>query len=240
MKWPEDFIGKVIHGDCLEVMRDMPDNCIDLIATDPEYGIGYKTGIKKAWGGRKRKADDKFGEDFGSTQEIWNQSYRVLKPTGAIYGFMSWDGLGFFASQLIMAGFQVPIRITWDKVTWGSGDLRYYGQQTEDILFASAGDHVLRLEKRMGNLWQTWKAEMWNQDGHTGHPTEKPRTLMARMIRNSTNPGDIVLDPFLGSGTTSLAAERNGRRHIGIEIKEKYCEIARKRIDDEKKQFKLF
>ena len=239
-KYPDDFIGKVIEGDCLSVMREMPDKCVDLIATDPEYGIGYKTSIKKAWGGRKRKADAKFGDDTGASLEVWAEAYRILKPTGAIYSFMSWDGLGFLASQLIMAGFQVPIRIVWDKVNWGSGDLRYFGQQTEDILFASCGEHELRTEKREGNLWQVWRAEMWNQGGHSGHPTEKPRSIMEKIIRYSSDPDSIVLDMYSGSGTTCVAAERLGRRWVGVELSPKYCTMARKRIAAEQAQGKLF
>lgn len=232
---------RIYEGDCLDIMRGWPDECIDLVATDPPYGIGYKSNVRTGYNNKTaRRADASFGADEVVSSEVWKECFRVLKTGGGIYAFASWDGLGVLKNDLIEAGFSSPVRIVWDKVNWGSGDLRYYGSQTEDILFAAKGAHQLRTEKREGNIWQVWKAEMWNQaGGHTGHPNEKPLSLMTIPIIKSSDKGMVVLDPFCGSGTTPTAAAAAGRRFIGIEKVHKWVEQSVARTDAELAQGKL-
>jgi site-specific DNA-methyltransferase (adenine-specific) len=124
---------------------------------------------------------------------------------------------------LLAAGATVKTPIVWDKGNHTAGDLvGDYGCQVELILFAHKGRHVLR-EGRPANLWRV------PRDPAGGHPTPKPVSLMARCIIHSTDRGDIVLDPFMGSGSTGVAAVENARHFIGIEIEPKYYDIARRR-----------
>ena len=132
------------------------------------------------------------------------------------------------------AGATLKTPIVWDKGNWTSGDLAGdYANQTEIIIFAHKGRHNPR-HGRPANLWRVGREPAGE------HPTPKPVPLMARCIINSTDQGDMVLDPFMGSGTTGVAALQNGRRFIGIELEPKYFDIARRRIEAEDRQVSFF
>jgi len=218
---------KLYLGDCLEVMRDMPDNSVDAVVTDPPYGIGYVSNMRK--------------KSFGVMQsdDITNAAWlifmvRLLKDTGAIYCFSRWDVLGIWKSLFEFFGLSVKNCIVWDKGLFGMGDLEgAFAPTHEMILFASRGRHILR-GKRAADIIKI------NRVGSKrDHPTEKPVELMRELILKSTNPGDTILDPFMGSGTTIIAAIQTGRNAIGIEIDETYYKIAEKRIHDAKQQMRL-
>lgn len=219
---------QVIEGDALAVMASMPDNSVDLIATDPPYGIGYVSSWTTRMDGSPRVADASFGADVFDASWL-AEAARVLRPGGALYLFTRWDVASRWRDAVNATGLKTVQRIVWDKSHWGMGDLRYYGSQTEDVLFAVKGDHRLRWQKREGNVWRVWKGEVW-RDGYTGHPTQKPVAVMSRPIEVSCPPGGIVLDPFCGSGSTGVAAQRLGRDFIGIEIDAKWVARARERI----------
>ena len=219
---------KLYLGDCLEVMRDMPDNSVDAVVTDPPYGIGYVSNMRK--------------KSFGVMQsdDITNAAWlifmvRLLKDTGAIYCFSRWDVLGVWKSLFEFFGLSVKNCIVWDKGLFGMGDLEgAFAPTHEMILFASRGRHILR-GKRAADIIKI------NRVGSKrDHPTEKPVELMRELILKSTNPGDTMLDPFMGSGTTIIAAIQTGRNAIGIEIDERYFAIAQRRIKDALQQPGLF
>lgn len=125
----------------------------------------------------------------------------------------------------VEAGLTLKTTVVWDKTNWTAGDLEGdYGAQTELILFAHKGRHILR-NGRDSNLWRV------PRDPPSEHPTPKPIALMGRIIRNSSDVGDTILDPFMGSGSTGVAAVQNGRRFIGIELEQKYFDLSRRRIE---------
>ena len=207
MKYPEDFINQVIQGDCFEVMKLIPDKSIDLVVTDPPYGMNFQSN-------HRFKKYDKIEGDDKYPVEILAELFRVAKR--AVYVFCRWDNLRELFPQKSV--------IAWVKNNWSMGDLLHeHGRQWEAICFYPQENH--EFIKRIPDVIYA------NRTGNNFHQTEKPVELIAQII--AANVGETVLDPFLGSGTTAVAAKQLGRKFIGIEISEKYCKIARDRLRQE-------
>ena len=151
-----------------------------------------------------------------------------------LYCFTRWDMIDKWRSAIEQAGFRVKQRLVWDKRHWKMGDLRYYGSQTEDVLFCVKGTPIMQYPKRTGNLFSSSSAYL--PEGQYDHPTQKPEIILRRFVEDSTRPGATVLDPFMGSGTTGVACVQTGRNFIGIEIDPGYAEIARARIEKAQEQ----
>ena len=204
MKYPDDFINKVIQGDCIEVMKQLPDKCIDLVLADPPYGMEFRSNYR-------HKKHDKIEGDERYPIEVLDELFRLAKR--AVYVFCRWDNLVELPKPKSV--------LAWVKNNWSMGDLKHeHGRQWESICFYPQEEHefITRIpdvikEKRTGNNF---------------HPTEKPVDLMTKILM--ANVGDVVLDPFCGSGSTLVAAKQLGRNYIGIEISERYCSIARERL----------
>jgi len=212
-------VNTVYQVDALTLLAALPDESVDLIATDPLYGIGYKPGQRSGFGGKTRRmaAGYTVKDDFDAS---WlPEAARVLKDGGAFYMCARWDVLERWKNAVNASGLRVKQRIIWDKGHWGQGDLDYYGSQTEDVLFAVKGKHELRWDKRFGNVWRIGgQGNIWNENRAKYNITQKPILLMARMIELSSRQGDLVLDPFMGSGTTLVAAKRLKRHFLGCDI----------------------
>ena len=225
---------KVVIGDCTLYNEDcrfvLPTlHNIDLVFSDPPYGISYKTNYRKIM-----KTPDAIANDSRPPLEFVPYMVKPIKVSGAIYLCTRSDVQYQWALALKDAKCRVKTPIIWDKGNHTAGDLDGdYGSQTEVILFAHKGRHLLR-NGRDVNLWRH------PRDPAGDHPTPKPMALCARAIRNSSDIGDIVLDPFMGTGASGLAALRLGRKYIGIEMDKKYFDIACQRITDAYKQGDLF
>lgn len=230
---------KVIEGDALEVLRWLPDGVFDAVVTDPPYGKSYHSGGVSAlpsqrWTNPKLCQWDGvtiLGDKTPDTRAT-TDSFRVTRNGGACYVFSQWMVEEVWVKALRDAGFTVRNRLVWVKPFHTAGDLQTtYGPRHESVLFAAKGRHLLR-EGRDGDVW----VEPIGDNGcfRKGklHPTEKPVKLLRHLIRKSTEPGDLILDPFVGSGTTLVAAALEGRRAIGIEREPHYCAIVRRRIDE--------
>jgi site-specific DNA-methyltransferase (adenine-specific) len=140
----------------------------------------------------------------------------------------TWD------DALSESGLTLKTPIVWDKGNWSAGDLEGdYGNQVELVLFAHKGRHIFT-GGRPANLWPIPRPLAGE------HPTPKPVALMARCIETSSVRGDVICDPFMGTGPTGVACARLGRRFIGIEIDERYFEIACRRIEEAQRQPDLF
>lgn len=199
----------------------------DLIIADPPYGIGYRASFRGRMPVERngqyatvrapRRAIGTF--DDRSIDTSWIPlAYEALKPGGAMYLFTRWDVMPFWYSAVRAAGFTVPQRLIWDKRLFGQGDLRYFGSQVEDILFCVKGVHRLRWDKRQGNLWAIGKGNVMSQDGGGRHPTQKPTALFKQILALSSDIGDLIIDPFSGSGAACRAARLYGRNFIGSDI----------------------
>ena len=214
MKYPDDFINKIICGDCLDYFKFIPDKSIDLILCDPPYGINA---------GDYTRANTKYGASVAYCKD---------------YGLANWDKEPMSDEQLIeifrisknqiMFGgnyFNVPPSscwIVWDK---DNGDNGYADCELAWTSFKFA---VRKFKYR----WQGMLQEKMGRDKEIRfHPTQKPLALFKWILDKYSNPGDLVLDPFLGSGTTAVACKELDRDYIGIEISPEYCAIAEKRVN---------
>ncbi|KKN74798.1 hypothetical protein LCGC14_0386910 [marine sediment metagenome] len=225
----------LFHGDCLDILPTLTDGSVDVVITDPPYGIGYHDGSNRGrmnmetkWVGRKISGDNYPNTDFLSN------AFDLIIDGGAIYMFSHWRTESVWKHALEKVGFVVRNRIIWIKSHFGAGDLKTtYGPQHESIYFATKGRHELH-GKRCGDVWKD-NLTSCIRSGKV-HPTEKPVEIIAKAIEKSSNPGDIILDPFMGSGTTGVACMQTDRNFIGIEISEDYFNIAQKRIAEARMQ----
>ena len=219
MKYPEDYINKVIQGDCLEVMKDMPDKCVDLVLTDPPYGMDYQSS----------RRTDKYEKiendvDLGWFPDFAKETYRILKNNTHAYIFCNDYAISLFRTELERVGFQTKRTLVWVKNNHTSGDLEGdYGNKTEFLLFVHKGRRELN-GKRETNVLNFARS---NTDYH---PTQKPVELCSFLLDKSTIPEEIVFDPFMGGGSTLIASKQLNRKYIGIELSQKYCDIANERL----------
>jgi len=211
MNWPTDYLNKVICGDCLEIMKDIPDKSVDLVLTDPPYGMNYHSNYYKG-----ENPFDKIYGDETYPAHLIPEFKRIARK--AVFSFCRWNNL---------ADVEKPKSfIVWVKNNWSAGDLLHeFGRMWEGILFYPLEAHEFK--SREPDVIDCRRIPPTD----ICHPTEKPIDLIKSLIKNNTDAGDIILDPFFGSGTTGVAAKLLGRQFIGIEISEKYCEIAKQRID---------
>ena len=215
MRWPDDFINKVIQGDCLEVMKHIPDGAVDLVLTDPPYGIGMSKGFEgfEGFGGfgkpiHRRKYDD----DWDSRRPSREHFNGIIRCGNKVIVF----GGNHFADYLPMGNHW----IVWDKLN----TMPSFGDC--ELLWTNIERHsVKKITYEYNGLL--------GKEGERSHPTQKPRGLFKRILLDYSKPNDLILDPFLGSGTTAVAAKELGRDFIGIEIEPKYCEIANNRLRQE-------
>jgi len=202
MNYPQDYINKIIQGDCLDVMKRLPDKCVDLIITDPPYGgiLNKKHGHGKLKESVKRHGGGDW--DYKPSKEVFNEMFRVSNNQ-IIFGG------NYFIDYLRPSS----CWIVWDKVN-GESDFADC-----ELAWTSFNTAVRKFTKHSG--------------GDRFHPTQKPIDLMAYLINKYSQESDIILDPFLGSGTTAVACKQLGRNFIGIEIDSEYCKIAEDRLRQE-------
>lgn len=213
----------IYNADCLQFMKLMPDKSIDLVLTDPPYGVNYEGGATNKVK-RERLENDNTAEIY---PKIYPEIYRILKDDGSAYIFY---GSGYEKDI-----FPIPLFIKYEVLIWfktnasfGAANARYK-QDYEPFLY---------LRKNQGSKWygNTKQRKVWfekRNSVNTFHPTQKPQDIISKMILNSSKESDLILDPFLGSGTTAVAAKHLKRNFIGIEISKKYCEIAEQRLRQE-------
>ena len=199
----QDEAVTIYCGDCREILPQLPK--VDLVLTDPPYGIDYQSAWRIDWQRKEKIVGD-------SEFPYW--IFDIAQPLNAMFVFCRWD---------ILLTPPVPKSlIVWDKCRHSMGDLAHeYGRQWEAIAFYPFNGH--RFLQRPKDIIRV----PCIQPNELVHPNEKPVSLMAHLIVN--NEGEVVIDPFFGSGSTGMACKKLGRKCIGIEIEEKYCEIAANR-----------
>jgi DNA modification methylase len=208
----------IFHGDCLDALPLLEP--VHLLVSDPPYGCNYKTNHRKISATPERLAnDDK--PNLAFVQPMVN----AVQPNSAIYLCTRFDVYAQWEQALKDAGTTVKTPIVWDKGNWTAGDLQGdYGNRVELILYAHRGRSKLRMG-RPSNLWAI------PREPSGSHPTPKPVELFRRCILNSSDPGDIVLDPFLGSGTAAIACILTGRHFVGCEIDKRFFDLSCERIE---------
>ena len=218
----------LIHGDCLEEMRKLADDGVkvDMICTDPPYLMNYKTGRRKdkTHDFCKPIAND---TNFELIKDIMPLLFELLNLGGAIYMFCNANHIDYFKQQ-IEQHFVLKNILIWVKNNWSAGDLKgAYAKQTEFILYAVKGRHILNGARDTDTLY--YNRVVGNMQLHQN---QKPVDLCKYLINKSSNENDTVLDCFMGSGSTGVACLQTNRNFIGIELEEKYYNIAKKRCSN--------
>ncbi|MBI3878630.1 MAG: site-specific DNA-methyltransferase [Verrucomicrobia bacterium] len=253
MKSLDKMLNRVLNEDALPGIGKLPDGSLDLVVTDPPYCLG------KDYGNDSDKLDP---EAYLEWSKLWIDAViPKLKTTGSLYVFLTWryspEIFCYLKKRLIMLN-----EIIWDrKVPSMGGSTRRYSSVHDNIgFFAKAKDHYFDIDSiRIPYDEETKKArsrsifvgKKWLEVGYNPkdvwsvsrlhaihaerveHPTQKPLEIIERMIKASCPPGGVVFDPFMGSGTTALAAYRLKRNFIGFEINPNYCHVIQERLREE-------
>lgn len=222
----------IIKGDCLNVMAGLPAASIDAIVTDPPYGISYQST-------HAENKEDRFPVLENDDQPfIWflRDAFRVLKQNTACIVFCRWDVAEAFRLAMQWAGFKIRGQIVWDRVIHGMGDLQTTTAPQHDLAWFGSKGRWVCPGKRPKSVYQVQR----DSNCRIEHPTQKPVLLMSKIIRDYTPAGGTILDPFCGSGSTGVAAMREGFNFIGIELNADYAEIAKRRINHERNKTPLF
>ena len=201
----QDDAVTIYHGDCREVLPVV--GCADIVITDPPYGMSFQSNYRNV------KHDKIHGDNELPAEMI---ARAILAATKAAYVFCRWDNLAEMPKPRSV--------LCWVKNNWSMGDLEHeHGRQWEAICFYPQSGH--KFVKRIPDIIYA------DRTGNALHPTEKPESVIQQLL--VANVCETILDPFMGSGTTLRAAKDLGRKAIGIEIEERYCEIAAKRMQQE-------
>jgi len=207
-------------------LNKLPDECIDLIVTDPPYKCisGGKPNKKGQPSGMLSKNDGKIFNYNSIKPEMWfPELYRVLKPDTQCYVMVNCINLENYLRISREIGFKLHNVLSWEKNNVTPS--RWYMKNGEYVLFLRKGK-----AKTINNVGSKMIHQINNIKGKKSHPTEKPLDLMKLYVGNSSNIGDIVLDPFAGTGSTLVASKELGRKYIGYEIDKQYFDIAEDRL----------
>lgn len=246
-KTPEKFKNRIICGDAVSVMKKIPDGSVDLVVTSPPYNLKNSTGngMKDGRGGKWANAALQNGyhnyddcmphEEYSAWQkECLREMFRLIPDDGAIFYNHKWrvQAGRLQDRQDIVNGFPIRQIIIWKRKGGLNFNAGYYLPTYEVIyLIAKPEFKLVPKANAHGDVWE-FTQEMKNE-----HPAPYPVSLIERII--SSTRAKMVLDPFMGSGTTAIAAINHKRDYIGIDISEQYCEMARRRIKKHVSQLKL-
>lgn len=219
------------NRDCMEVMKSLPDESIDLVVTDVPYRTTAR-GCAGNSGGMLQKEINKKGRVFNfnsiNCSEYLPELFRVLKEGSHCYIMTNHLNLREMLNEAEKVGLHFIKSLIWLKDNKIMG--KWYMSQFEYILFFRKGKAVPINCCGTSDVLQVPNKKLKDRDGINLHDTEKPVRLMEQLVLNSSKEGDFVMDPFMGIGSTGIACKKNGRNFIGIEIDPKYFYIARERI----------
>ena len=211
------FENKIVHADCMDILRALPDKCVDLVLTDPPYGINADKGTSGFGVSQERKYSG--GWDSARPEKAIFEELLRLSEKVIIFG-------GNYFSDLLPAS---KGWVVWDK----KGDIQFDNPFADVELAWCRG---IPHSRKVTVIQQGFVA---SDKSDRIHPTQKPVALWEWCMREFSAPGGLVLDPFSGSGTTAIAAHRLGRRFVCIEKDSEYHAASVKRLDDERRQGRL-
>lgn len=249
---PADCLDKILAGDSIEVLRSLPDNFADLVFADPPYNLQLGGDLTRPDNSRVDGVDDEwdrfdsFGDYDRFTRDWLIEARRILKPDGAIWVIGSYHNIFRVGASLQDLGFWLLNDVIWVKSN-PMPNFRgtRFANAHETLIWASKSKEsrptfnysalkTANDDLQMRSDWLlpicTGNERLKGASGSKVHPTQKPEALLYRVMLATTNPGDIVVDPFFGSGTTGAVAKMLGRRFIGIDRDKDYISAAAKRI----------
>ncbi|WP_373355240.1 site-specific DNA-methyltransferase [Pseudoroseicyclus sp. CXY001] len=245
-------LNTILDGDCVARMNALPANSIDLIFADPPYNLQLRGDLHRPDNSKVDAVDDswdqfdslKIYDDF--TREWLAAARRLLKPNGAIWVIGSYHNVFRLGAELQNQGFWILNDVVWRKSNpMPNFRGKRFTNAHETLIWASKGEgakytfnyealKALNEGIQMRSDWMiplcTGHERLKDDNGDKAHPTQKPEALLHRVLLGTTNPGDVVLDPFFGTGTTGAVAKMLGRDFIGIEREEAYRRVAEKRL----------
>lgn len=248
-----DAVDRVLEGDCARIMQSLPEGCADLIFADPPYNLMLEGELRRPDNSKVDAVDDGW-DQIGSfadydrfTREWLTAARHVLKPTGSLWVIGSYHNIFRVGAILQDLGFWILNDVVWRKTNpmpnfrgkrftnahetmiWATRD-----KKQKSYTFNYEAMKAMNDELQMRSDWTipicSGGERIRDEAGAKAHSTQKPEALLHRVIVSSSKPGDIVLDPFFGSGTTGAVARRLGRKFIGIERDARYAKVARARI----------
>jgi modification methylase len=244
-------LGCIIENDCVAAMAALPDCSVDMVFADPPYNLQLGGDLFRPEGSRVDAVDDdwdkfsSFAEYDAFTRAWLKEARRILKPNGTLWVIGSYHNIFRCGAALQDLGYWILNDIVWRKSNpmpnfrgtrfTNAHETLIWASKSEDsrYTFNYRAMKALNDELQMRSDWVIpicSGGERVKTDGIKAHPTQKPEGLLYRVLLACTNPGDVVLDPFFGTGTTGAVARRLGRHWIGIEREKKYVKVARERI----------
>lgn len=243
--------GRIINADCITAMATLPDACVDMIFADPPYNLQLGGDLHRPDGSHVDAVTDDWDKftSFGAydrfTRGWLSEARRVLKPNGTLWVIGSYHNIFRVGAAVQDLGYWILNDIVWRKAN-PMPNFRgtRFTNAHETLIWASRSEKsrytfnyramkTLNDELQMRSDWEfpiCGGPERLKEGGHKVHPTQKPEALLYRVLLACTKPGDVVLDPFFGTGTTGAVAKRLGREWIGIERELGYCAAAERRI----------
>jgi len=250
-------LNEIIAGDCIDVMNSLPAESIDLIFADPPYNLQLKGDLHRPDNSKVDAVDDHWDQfsSFRAYDEFttaWlKAARRLLKPNGAIWVIGSYHNIFRVGASLQNEGFWILNDVVWRKSNpmpnfrgkrfTNAHETMIWAGKNEASKYTFNYDALKALNEgiQMRSDWVlpicTGHERLKDEAGDKAHPTQKPESLLHRILVGSTNPGDVILDPFFGTGTTGAVAKMLGRDFIGIEREEAYRKVATKRIANARK-----
>ena len=248
------LIDQVLIGDCIEQLKKIPSNSIDLVFADPPYNLQLGGDLKRPDESKVDAVDDEWDKfesmsSYDAFCKAWlSECRRVLKPNGALWVIGSYHNIFRVGTTLQDLGFWILNDVIWRKTNpMPNFRGRRFTNAHETLIWASKSQtskytfhydamKVFNDDVQMRSDWTlplcTGGERLKNNEGSKLHPTQKPEALLHRILLATTNAGDVVLDPFFGTGTTGAAARQLGRHFIGIEREPVYATAALERIDN--------
>jgi modification methylase len=251
---PAAWLDTILKGDCVAMLERLPEKSVDVIFADPPYNLQLEGDLHRPDQSKVDAVDDEWDRfDSFASYDAFTRAWllavrRVLKPNGTIWVIGSYHNIFRVGALMQDLGFWMLNDIVWRKTNpmpnfrgrrfqnahetmiWASRDRTSKGYTFNYDAMKAANDDI-----QMRSDWLfpicTGGERLRNANGEKLHPTQKPEALLARVMLASTKPGDVVLDPFFGSGTTGAVAKRLGRHFVGVEREQTYIDAATARID---------
>ncbi|MCW9043387.1 MAG: site-specific DNA-methyltransferase [Pseudopelagicola sp.] len=250
-------LNTILDGDCIEMMNSLPAESIDLIFADPPYNLQLRGDLHRPDNSKVDAVDDDW-DQFASfaaydkfSREWLKAARRLLKPNGAIWVIGSYHNIFRLGAELQNQGFWILNDVVWRKANpMPNFRGKRFTNAHETMIWASKEEgakytfnyEALKSLNEGIQMRSDWVLPICNgherlkdENGDKAHPTQKPESLLHRILVGSTNPGDVILDPFFGTGTTGAVAKMLGREYIGIEREAAYRKVAEKRLKNVRK-----
>jgi len=250
-------LNEILAGDCIDVMNSLPEASVDLIFADPPYNLQLKGDLHRPDNSKVDAVDDEW-DQFSSfaaydkfTKEWLKAARRLLKPNGAIWVIGSYHNIFRVGAELQNQGYWILNDVVWRKSNpMPNFRGKRFTNAHETMIWAGKSEaskytfnyEALKALNEGIQMRSDWVLpicnggeRLKNDEGDKAHPTQKPESLLHRILVGSTKPGDVVLDPFFGTGTTGAVAKKLGRDFIGIEREEAYRKVATKRLSKVRK-----